>query len=143
MGGRSGCHASRLVIFVDSSVWIDFFRGVSSPQVERLDELLGSEPIAIGDLVLTEVLQGFRRDRDFEQAKSLLMSLFWIELGGQRVALDAARNYRVLRKMGVTIRKTVDTVIASRCIVSDYALLYSDRDFDPFVRHLGLRSAMP
>ena len=128
------------MILVDSSVWIDYFRGAATPQTERLDSLLGSEPLAIGDLILTEVLQGFSSDRDFNQAKKLLSSLDVIELGGQDIAIQAAKNYRKLRALGITARKTIDTVIATRCIAGGYTLLHSDRDFDPFVTHLGLRS---
>lgn len=130
------------MILVDSSVWVDYFRGAVTPQAERLDSLLGSEPIATGDLILAEVLQGFVSDRDFVRARRLLTSLVVVELAGQRIAIQAARNLRALRAMGVTARKTIDTVIATRCIESHLALLYSDRDFDPFVEHLGLRSAM-
>lgn len=130
------------MILVDSSVWVDFFRGAATPQAERLDELLGSEPLTVGDLILAEVLQGFSHERDFEQARKLLTALDVIDIGGHEVAVQAARNFRVLRSRGVTVRKTIDTLIATRCIESDYALLYSDRDFDPFVEHLGLRSAM-
>jgi predicted nucleic acid-binding protein len=130
------------VILVDSSVWIDYFRGTLTPQTNRLDTLLGSEPVATGDLILTEVLQGFRIDRDFNQARKLLTSLIVIDLGGRDMAIQAAKNFRVLRSLGVTIRKTIDTVIATRCIQDNYRLLYSDRDFDPFVVHLGLRSAL-
>jgi predicted nucleic acid-binding protein len=130
------------VILVDSSVWIDYFRGIVTPQADRLDSLLGSEPIATGDLILTEVLQGFVSDREFNRARELLASLVVVELGGQRIAIQAARNFRALRALGVTARKTIDTVIATRCIEGRLALLYSDRDFDPFVEHLGLRSAM-
>lgn len=130
------------MILVDSSVWIDFFRGATTPQTERLDALLGSEPLAVGDLILTEVLQGFSSEKDFNQARRLLTALEVITLGGADMALQAARNYRTLRAQGVTIRKTIDTIIATRCIEDDLALLYSDRDFDPFVEHLGLRSAM-
>ncbi len=130
------------MILVDSSVWIDYFRGASTPQADRLDALLGSEPLVTGDLVLTEVLQGFASEREFNQARKLLTSLTVIDLAGRDVALQAARNFRALRALGITVRKTIDTVIATRCIESDYALLYSDADFDPFVRHLGLRSAM-
>lgn len=128
---------------VDSSVWIDYFRGTATPQTDKLDLLLGSEPIVTGDLVLTEVLQGFGSDRDFNQAKRLLTSLAVIDLGGRDIAIQAARNFRTLRALGITVRKTIDTVIATRCIESGYALLYSDRDFDPFVARLGLRSAFP
>lgn len=128
------------MILVDSSVWIDYFRGTATPQAEHLDSLLGSEPLAIGDLILTEVLQGFTSDRDFNQARKLLTSLVVIELGGLEIAIQAAKNYRKLRDLGITSRKTIDTVIATRCIVGGYTLLYSDRDFEPFVTHLGLRS---
>jgi len=130
------------VILVDSSVWIDYFRGVSTPQSDRLDLLLGVEPLAIGDLILTEVLQGFTRQRDFDQALELLGGLTLVEIGGQDIAVQAARNFRVLRALGVTARKTIDTLIATRCIESGYPLLFSDRDFEPFVEHLGLASGM-
>lgn len=131
------------MILVDSSVWIDYFRGKVTPQTEHLDWLLGAEPVATGDLILTEVLQGFVSDRDFNQARKLLTSLVVVDLAGQDIAIQAARNFRMLRAHGITVRKTIDTVIATRCIESDLALLYSDRDFDPFVEHLGLRSALP
>lgn len=130
------------MILVDSSVWIDYFRGIGTPEADRLDGLLGSEPLATGDLILTEVLQGFASDEDFNQAHALLSSLTVIDLGGRKIAIQAARNYRKLRLLGLTVRKTIDTIIATRCIEEDFALLYSDRDFDPFVKHLGLRSAM-
>ena len=131
------------MILVDSSVWIDYFRGDASPQAEKLDSLLGTEPIATGDLILTEVLQGFVSDQDFNQAKKLLTSLVVVDLAGQEIAIKAARNFRALRELGITVRKTIDTVIATRCIESKLTLLYSDRDFDPFVEHLGLKSALP
>jgi hypothetical protein len=127
------------LILVDSSVWIDYFKGRITPQTERLDGLLGVEPLAIGDLILVEVLQGFDDERDFKAARRLLTALTVVELGGQDVAMQAARNFRALRRLGVTIRKTIDTVIATRCIVGGYDLLHCDRDFDPFARHLGLR----
>jgi len=131
------------VILVDSSVWIDYFRGTVTPQAEKLESLLGTEPIATGDLILTEVLQGFVSDRDFNQARKLLTSLVVVDLAGQDIAIQAAKNFRALRALGVSVRKTIDTVIATRCIESGLPLLYSDRDFDPFVEHLGLRSALP
>jgi predicted nucleic acid-binding protein len=131
------------VTLVDSSVWIDYFNGAHTPQTDALDAMLGTEPVVIGDLILTEVLQGFRNDRDFNRAKSLLTSLIVIDLGGQAVAVEAAKNFRALRTRGITVRKTIDTVIATRCIHDRYHLLYSDKDFDPFVTHLGLRSALP
>ncbi len=129
------------MILVDSSVWIDYFRGNTTAETERLDALLGRQPLAIGDLILTEVLQGFVHERDFHKAREMLTSLIVVELGGEEIAIQAARNFRALRKFGVTVRKTIDTVIATRCIESGYQLLHSDRDFEPFVRHLGLRVA--
>jgi predicted nucleic acid-binding protein len=126
---------------VDSSVWIDYFRGTPTPEANTLDALLKSEPLATGDLILTEVLQGFRSNREFNQAIKLLSSLVIVNLAGKDLAIKAARNFRHLRARGITVRKTIDTVIATRCIEDNYALLYSDRDFDPFVQHLGLRSA--
>ena len=131
------------MILVDSSVWIDYFRGTATPQAEKLESLLGTEPIATGDLILTEVLQGFVSDRDFNQARKLLTSLVVVDLAGQDIAIQAAKNFRALRALGVSVRKTIDTVIATRCIESGLPLLYSDRDFDPFVERLGLRSALP
>jgi predicted nucleic acid-binding protein len=112
-----------------------------TPQTDRLDALLGSEPLAICDLILTEVLQGFTNDRQFNRARELLTSLQVVKLGGQEIAIQAARNFRTLRNLGVTVRKAIDTVIATRCIESGYFLLHSDQDFDPFARHLGLRLA--
>lgn len=129
------------MILVDSSVWIDYFRGVATPQSDRLDTLLFAEPLAIGDLMLAEVLHGFERDLDFARALEHLRSLAVIDIGGEEIAVQAARNFRALRALGVTVRKTIDTLIATRCIADGYALLYSDRDFDPFVNHLGLISA--
>lgn len=130
------------MILADSSVWIDYFRGTHSAETTLLDTLLAHEPVLIGDLILTEVLQGFDSEREFNQAKNLLTSLNVIELGGQDIAIQAAKNYRTLRARGITVRKIIDTVIATRCIENDLALLYSDRDFDPFVSLLGLRSAL-
>ena len=124
---------------VDSSVWIDYFKGTIKPQTEKLDSLLDRELLAIGDLILVEMLQGFADERNFNEARKMLTSLTVVDLCGEEIAIQAARNFRALRKLGVTIRKTIDTVIATRCIESGYDLLHDDRDFDPFVRHLGLR----
>ena len=129
------------MILVDSSVWIDYFRGIAAPQAARLDSMLGIEPIATGDLILTEVLQGFVSDRDFAQARKLLTSLAIVDLAGKTVAIKAAENFRALRSLGISVRKKIDTVIATHCIENRLPLLYSDRDFDPFVEHLGLQSA--
>ena len=127
------------MILVDSSVWIDYFKGTVTAQTETLHRLLGQERLAIGDLILTEVLQGFDNERDFNDARKMLSALTVVELGGQEIAIQAAKNFRTLRRLGVTVRKTIDTVIATRCIESGYDLLHNDRDFDPFAQHLGLR----
>jgi predicted nucleic acid-binding protein len=127
------------LILVDSSLWIDYFKGTITAKTEILDTLLGQQPLAIGDLNLTEVLQGLVNERDFKDARKMLTSLVVVELGGQEIAIQAAKNFRALRRLGVTVRKTIDTVIATRCIENGYDLLHNDRDFDPFVKHLGLR----
>jgi hypothetical protein len=120
-------------------VWFDYFRGTITAKTELLDTLLGREPLAIGDFMLTEVLQGFADERAFNAARKMLTSLMIVELGGLKIAIQAAKNFRTLRSRGVTVRKTIDTVIATRCIESGYELLHNDRDFDPFAKHLGLR----
>ncbi|MGO4880847.1 MAG: PIN domain nuclease [Bryobacteraceae bacterium] len=130
------------MILVDTSVWIDYFKGTVTTQTEKLDALLAQEPLAIGDLILTEVLQGFSKEADFKTALEMLTALTVVELGGAEIAVQAAKNYRALRKIGVTVRKTIDTVIATRCIESGYELLHNDRDFDPFAKHLGLRAVV-
>ncbi|MEM9538766.1 MAG: PIN domain nuclease [Cyanobacteria bacterium P01_E01_bin.42] len=126
------------MIMVDSSVWIDFFNGRDTPETDRLNSLLGIEAIAIGDIILTEVLQGFRNDKDYDTARNLFESLTIFELLGKNMALKSADNYRQLRKQGITIRKTTDAIIASFCIENNLPLLFSDKDFIPFVTHLGL-----
>jgi predicted nucleic acid-binding protein len=128
------------VILVDSSVWIDYLRGVETRETDRLHGLLGVEPLAVGDLILTEVLQGTGTERDFNEVLRLLDRLDLVSLGGHGLAIQAARNFRVLREKGITVRKTVDCIIATRCIMDDLTLLHSDRDFAPFVAHLGLKS---
>lgn len=127
------------MILVDSSVWIDYFRGARTPQANRLDEILGIEPIAVGDMILTEVLQGVDSDRDFNEVRRLMSSFEQVTIGGLDIAIDAAMNFRRLRQLGITPHKTIDTVIATRCIVSGLRLLHNDRDFDAFERHLGLQ----
>ena len=127
------------MILVDSSVWIDFFRGKDTPEVDRLDKLFEQERVLVGDLILTEVLQGFSTDKDFNQARKTMDNFEVVELGGAAVAVKAAKNYRALRALGFTVRKTIDTLIATRCIESGFRLLHSDRDFEPFSAHLGLQ----
>ena len=130
------------MIVVDSSVWIDYFNGVRTTRTDALDEFLGTEPIALGDVNLVEVLQGFRKEKDAERARELLLGLDILPMLGIDNALIAAARYRQLRARGVTNRKTNDVIIASYCISHGHHLLYADRDFDPFVQFLGLRPAM-
>jgi predicted nucleic acid-binding protein len=127
------------VILVDSSVWIDFFRNKPTLQAEWLDRNLGVEGLVVGDLVLAEVLQGFKDDKGFNEAKRLLGQLEQVIVGGTELAIQAARNYRTLRSLGVTVRGTVDVLIATRCLTDGFRLLHSDRDFDAFEQHVGLR----
>ncbi len=129
------------MLLVDSSVWIQYFNGEVNPQTDYLDEILGVEPIGIGDLVLLEVLQGFRSDLGYDTAKSLLRNLTVFEMLGKDQAIRAAGNYRYLRKMGITVRKTL-TIIATYCISCGYPLLFTDRDFEPFVKYLNLQAAI-
>jgi predicted nucleic acid-binding protein len=126
------------MILVDSSVWIDYFNGVDNPYTVKLDALLGVELIAIGDIILTEILQGFQNDKDFKTAKAVLLNLTVFDMLGQQNAIAAAENYRYLRKQGITIRKTIDCMIATFCIQNSRQLLFCDKDFQPFVEYLGL-----
>ena len=128
------------MIVVDTSVWIDYFNGDSTPETEILDRALGEEAVAIGDLILLEILQGFRSDAGYKTAKKHLSELQQLEILGTNMAIKAADNYRKLRKKGITIRKTADVIIASFCIENRLPLLFSDRDFIPFVKYLKLRS---
>ncbi len=128
------------MILVDSSVWIDYFNGRATRQTDRLDELLGSDLLLTGDIILAEVLQGFRDDRDFRRAKRALDGLEFRAMLGRDIALKSAANYRALRAQGVTVRKTIDMLIATFCIENGHELLHADRDFDPIERHLGLRT---
>jgi len=123
---------------VDSSVWIDYFNGKVTPQTDLLHAALGQRPIGLGDIILAEVLQGFRRQEDFEAARDALLRFPVFVMGGVEIAIKSAENFRYLRRRGVTVRKTVDCLIATFVMENDFALLYSDRDFDPFEEHLGL-----
>ena len=130
------------MIFVDSSVWVDYFNGRNCAETDCLDKLLGKEPIGTGDLVLIEVLQGFKQDGVFNTARELLTSLEVFTLGGQEIAIKSAVNFRLLRKRGITVRKTIDVLIATFCIEKDLALLHTDKDFKPFHEHLKLGNAI-
>lgn len=126
------------MILVDSSVWVDYLRNTPTWQAEELDRRLDDGSVAVGDLILTEVLQGIGPDTSFDQAYRLLSGLPLIEIAGAEVALQSARNYRILRKRGITVRKTIDGLIATRCIIDRVRLLHRDKDFEPFEQHLGL-----
>jgi predicted nucleic acid-binding protein len=126
------------MILIDSSVWIDYFNGNKTAQTDWLDSALGETPIIIGDLILTEVLQGFQSDKDFKIARDLLLRIPFMPMGGRELALESAMNYRLLRKKGVTVRKTIDVMIGTFCIHYRLPLLHDDRDFDPMVKFLGL-----
>ena len=127
------------MILVDSSVWIDYFNGVETTESTLLDEFLSTDTICIGDIILAEVLQGFKSDRDYKLAKEMLTELTIYRIMSPELALVEADNYRKLRKRGITIRRSVDNWIATFCIQNQIPLLFSDRDFTPYVKHLGLR----
>jgi predicted nucleic acid-binding protein len=129
------------MVIVDSSVWIDYFNGREIPEVATLDRLLETELLGVGDLILAEVLQGFRQEKDYQTAKRLLTSLTVFEMLGAEMAMKSADNFRDLRKKGITVRKTIDVMIATFCIENGHKLLFSDKDFAPFVEHLGLMAA--
>lgn len=128
------------MILVDSSVWIDYFNGKKTSQTDWLDSALGNQPIVIGDLILAEVLQGFQNESDFRTAKNILLDFPFVEMLGQNMAIKSAINYRFLRKKGVTIRKTIDIMIGTFCIHNYFSLLHDDRDFDPLVKYLKLKT---
>ena len=130
------------MLVVDSSVWIDFFTGRPSPARDTLRRLLndGEVRLVVPDLVLFEVLRGFRLEREFRQARALMAGLSVEPIGGISIALEAAQHYRSLRAMGFTVRNGADVLIATFCIESGYALLHKDRDFDIFEQVRGLRA---
>lgn len=130
------------MILADTSVWIDYFNGVQNPPTDLLDSAIIDGAVAIGDLIFLEILQGIRSDRDYRKTRQLLLTLDQHEMFGRAMAATCAENYRALRKKGITIRKTADVIIASFCIENRMPLLFLDRDFIPFVDHLGLRSAV-
>ena len=135
------------MVIVDSSVWIDALNGKETSQTAVLrllieQKLIGQKALVMGDLVLTEILQGLDSERDFNRVLNAMRTLPVIQISDQAIAVQAARNYRKLRAMGITVRKTIDNLIATRCITDGHSLLYSDRDFDPYVTHLGLATAM-
>jgi hypothetical protein len=127
------------MILVDTSVWIDYFNGRPTGETKVLHGLLGHEPILVGDLMLAEALQGFRAEEDFRKALTIFQMFEFREMLGRDVAIASARNYRALRAKGVTVRKTIDVLIGTFCLLNGHELLHSDRDFDPIAEHLGLK----
>jgi predicted nucleic acid-binding protein len=140
MERRFGQNADGQMILVDSSVWIGYFNGIINPQTDWLDLALGKKIIIVGDIILAEVLQGFKSDRDFNKAKELLSNFRIMEMLGQELAIESAKNYRILRKKGVTVHKTIDVIIGTFCIHHNMPLLHDDQDFDPLTNHLGLHA---
>ncbi len=127
------------MILVDTSVWIDFFNGILSSEVRSLNNILGNQPVMVGDLILIEILQGFRQEKDLIKAKELLECLEYRDMSNRALAYQSAQNYRLLRQKGITVRKTMDVMIATFCIENRVELLHADHDFDPMREHLGLK----
>ena len=123
---------------VDSSVWIDYFNGTDTPQTDTLDAAMGIREIGLGDIILCEVLQGFRSAHDFNEARAALLRFPVFPLVDTDLAIKSAENYRALRRRGITVRKTIDCLIATFVIEQKHTLLHSDGDFDPFAQYLGL-----
>ena len=128
------------MVLVDSSVWINYFNGKNTWQTEILDQMLLQIPLFTGDLILTEVLQGFRKENEYKKAKKVMGILVSQQLGGYEIAIKSAENYRKLRKKGITVRKTIDVIIGTFCISENIPLLHDDKDFEPMVKYLGLKS---
>ncbi|HXP32159.1 MAG TPA: PIN domain nuclease [Stellaceae bacterium] len=128
------------MIVVDSSVWIDHLNDADSAEVRRLRGIVGRQPILVGDLILCEVLQGLRSEREARLVEAGLRRFDIASMLNPDLASRAAGNYRQLRGRGITVRKTIDLIIATFCIEHGHVLLHSDRDYDPFVQHLGLRT---
>ena len=129
------------MVLVDSSVWVDYFNGTSSREAYLLDQLLGRQVLLTGDLILAEVLRGFTAQADYRRARSLMSRLAYEDMVGREDALRSVAHYRSLRRRGITVRKTIDVLIASFCIERGHSLLHRDRDFDPFQRFFGLAVA--
>lgn len=130
------------MILVDTSVWIDYLNGTENSYTDALDAGIADGIVAMGDLIFLEILQGIRDDREYEITRRSLETLEQFEMLGTALAAKSAENFRALRKKGVTIRKTADVIIATFCIDRGLPLLFTDRDFLPFVQHLGLREAL-
>ena len=128
------------MFLVDSTIWIEYFNGVRSPHTDYLDARLSKDLIPVGDLMLAEVLQSFR---NFAKARDALMRFRIVQMVTPKLAVQSAQNFRLLRTKGVTVRKTIDSLIATWCIENDVPLLHLDSDFDGYEAHLGLRVILP
>ncbi len=126
------------MIVADTSVWIDYVRGVDARHTNILDHALLYDRVVVGDLIIAEFLQGFREDADYNEAKKIMDALEYRDFAGREIALQAAQNFRLLRKKGITVRKTIDVIIATFCIENGFELIHNDRDFDPMEEYLGL-----
>ncbi len=131
------------MILVDSSVWIAYFNGQINWQTDTLDALLHEVPVLLGDLILAEVLQGFRTNREVEAAREFMTVLDCVPLNSCSLAVASAKNYRTMRRQGITVRKTIDVIIGTYCIENDLPLLHDDRDFHPMETLLGLQAVTP
>ena len=131
------------MIVVDTSVWVDYTRDLETPQTAWLEAELGRNHLAITDLILCEILQGVRDDKEYRETRETLFQLEIFPTGGTNLALAAVDNYRRLRKKGLTVRKTIDCLIATFCILNSHSLLHSDRDFDAFEKELDLQVIHP
>jgi len=131
------------MLLVDTSVWVDYFNGIENPQTDYLHENLDRTPILVGDLILAEILQGFRSESDFEKVRRVLGKFIQADMVGTELAVQSARNFRFLRQKGITVRKTIDSLIATFCIENDHQLLHNDSDFDGYEMHLGLQVVHP
>lgn len=127
------------MVVADTSVWIDYVRGVRGPHTDLLDDALLHDRVVTGDIIMAEFLQGFRDEKDFQEAKHLMEALAYYDFVGKEIALQAAQNFRILRRKGITVRKTIDVLIATFCIENGFELIHNDRDFDPMETLLGLK----
>jgi predicted nucleic acid-binding protein len=127
------------MIVADTSAWIDYLRGIDAPHTNTLDDELQNNRIITGDLIIAEFLQGFRSEKDYLEAKKIMDALEYRDLVGRKIAQKAAQNFRKLRTRGITVRKTIDVIIATFCIENNFLLIHNDRDFDPMEQYLGLK----
>ena len=131
------------MVIIDTTVWIDYLAATANPETQWLDSQLGQQPLGLTDIILCEILQGIREDLAFAQVRRNLVKFDVFTSGGTDLAIASAENYRYLRSKGVTIRKTIDCLIATFCIEKGHALLHRDRDFDAFEKHLKLHVIHP